>query len=123
MSHPGARRITVRHEGSDRVFDAAQPVTLGRAPEVTVFVDSPLVSRVHAVLRWQGGGWVLSDNGSTNGVFVDAHRIARPVPVDRPLLVRLGDAITGPLLQLVPELPTRPPGPGRGTGPGQRGSG
>ncbi|MEV5649057.1 FHA domain-containing protein [Nocardia sp. NPDC052254] len=138
MSLPGAQKITVRHEGTDRTFENTQQVTLGRAPEVTVFVDSPLVSRVHATLVWQGGAWLLSDNGSTNGVFVDSLRINRPVPVDRPMQIRLGDGLTGPLVHLLPEAgarpapPTRaqgsgrgpnPPGPdnrGRGGGPDQR---
>ncbi|RMI31823.1 ATP-binding cassette domain-containing protein [Nocardia stercoris] len=107
MSSPGAQRITVRYEGTDRAFEPGQQVTMGRAPEVTLFVDSPLVSRVHAVLAWKGNAWVLADNGSTNGVFLDARRITQEVPVDRPLLIRLGDAHTGPAVQLVP--PSRPP--------------
>ncbi|WP_157103125.1 FHA domain-containing protein, partial [Nocardia vermiculata] len=118
MSLPGAQKITVRHEGTDRIFETTQQVTLGRAPEVTVFVDDPLVSRVHATLVWQGSAWVLSDNGSTNGVFVDAQRLTKPVPVDRPMLVRLGDGVTGPVVHLVPEIrfrqsppPARPQSP------------
>ena len=124
MSLPGAQKITVRHEGTDRTFENTQQVTLGRAPEVTVFVDSPLVSRVHATLVWQGGAWVLSDNGSTNGVFVDSLRISRPVPVDRPMQIRLGDGLTGPLVHLLPEAgarpsppPARPQSSGRGPAP------
>ncbi|MEV0707553.1 FHA domain-containing protein [Nocardia aurea] len=105
MSSPGAQTITVRHDGTDRVFDSSQKITMGRAPEVTLFVDSPLVSRVHATLAWQGSGWVLSDNGSTNGVFVDARRLSQPVAIDRPTQVRLGDAISGPLLHLLPSAP------------------
>ncbi|KZM69232.1 FHA domain-containing protein [Nocardia terpenica] len=111
MSSSGAQKITVRHEGTDRVFDSSQHVTLGRAPEVTLFVDSPLVSRVHATLAWHGGAWVLSDNGSTNGVFVDAQRLTRPVSINRPVLVRLGDAVSGPLLHLVPAAGVRPVAP------------
>ncbi|MFE3545490.1 FHA domain-containing protein [Nocardia sp. NPDC059177] len=102
MSSPGAQTITVRHDGTERVFEASQQITMGRAPEVTLFVDSPLVSRVHAILRFQNGAWILADNGSTNGVFVDARRLNQPVSIDRPTQVRLGDAITGPLLHLVP---------------------
>ncbi|WP_282785964.1 FHA domain-containing protein, partial [Nocardia sp. CC201C] len=83
MSLPGAQQITVRHEGTDRVFDASQQVTMGRAPEVALFVDSPLVSRVHATLSFQGGAWVLTDNGSTNGVFVDARRLTMPLAIHR----------------------------------------
>jgi len=109
MSSPGAQKITVRHEGVDRGFDAGQQITIGRAPEVSLFVDSPLVSRVHATLDWQGNAWILSDNGSTNGVFVDAQRVSGPVRIGQPTLVRLGDAVTGPLLQLVLEgAPQRP---------------
>ncbi|MBH0777541.1 FHA domain-containing protein [Nocardia bovistercoris] len=112
MSSPGAQTITVRHDGTERVFDPSQKITMGRAPEVTLFVDSPLVSRVHATLAWQGSGWVLTDNGSTNGVFVDARRLSQPVAVDRPTQVRLGDAISGPLLHLLPSAPqTRAPQP------------
>ncbi|MGW5310873.1 FHA domain-containing protein [Nocardia thailandica] len=107
MSSPGAQTITVRHDGTERVFEAGQQVTMGRAPEVTLFVDSPLVSRVHATLRFQNGAWILADNGSTNGVFVDARRLSQPVSIDRPTQVRLGDAISGPLLHLVPNAPAR----------------
>ncbi|MEV5837400.1 FHA domain-containing protein [Nocardia sp. NPDC052112] len=109
MSLPGAQTITVRHDGTERVFDSNQQVTMGRAPEVTLFVDSPLVSRVHATLAWQGNSWVLTDNGSTNGVFVDARRLSQPVPINRPTQVRLGDAISGPLLHLLPATPSARP--------------
>lgn len=81
---------------------------MGRAPEVMLFVDSPLVSRVHATLAWQGSAWVLTDNRSTNGVFVDARRVTQPVSIDRPTQVRLGDAISGPLLHLLPANPQPP---------------
>ncbi|MFD0365892.1 FHA domain-containing protein [Nocardia sp. GCM10030253] len=109
MSSPGAQTITVRHDGTERVFDSSKPITMGRAPEVTLFVDSPLVSRVHATLTWQGSAWVLTDNGSTNGVFVDARRLSQPVSIDRPTQVRLGDAISGPLLHLLPAVPSPRP--------------
>ncbi len=84
---------------------------MGRAPEVMLFVDSPLVSRVHATLAWQGSAWVLTDNQSTNGVFVDARRLTQPVSIDRPTQVRLGDAISGPLLHLLPANPQPPQRP------------
>lgn len=103
MSSPGAQQITVRHDGTERVFDATQQITMGRAPEVTLFVDSPLVSRVHAILSYEAGSWMLTDNGSTNGVFVDARRLSTPLVINRPTQVRLGDAISGPLLHLLPQ--------------------
>lgn len=104
MSTPAIATITIRVDGADRVCDSRKAVTIGRAPEVTVFVDNPLVSRVHAVLTWQGG-WVLTDRGSTNGVFVDSQRLVQPLRIDRPIQLRLGDATTGPLIALVPHAP------------------
>lgn len=104
MSAAAVQTITVRYEGTDRVFDSRKPITIGRAPEVGIYVDSPLVSRVHAILSWQGG-WVIADQGSTNGVFVDARRISAPVRVDGPLHVRFGDPTTGPQLLFTPNRP------------------
>jgi DNA-binding winged helix-turn-helix (wHTH) protein len=43
---------------------------LGRDPDVEVFLDSPGVSRRHAVIRINGGEVMLEDLGSKNGTFV-----------------------------------------------------
>jgi pSer/pThr/pTyr-binding forkhead associated (FHA) protein len=64
-----------------------------------VFVDNSLISRVHAILSWQGG-WVLTDNRGTNGMFIDGRRATEPIHIDRPIHLRLGDPTTGPLLSL-----------------------
>lgn len=103
MASPVPRKITLRHNGTDHTFGPDQSITVGRAPEVTVFIDNPLVSRVHVTLVWQGSVWVLADNDSANGVFVDELRLTHPVSIDRPTLVRLGNVITGPLLHLLPQ--------------------
>lgn len=55
-------------------------VTLGRLPECTISFDDPNISREHAMIRPDGDGFVLSDNGSTNGTLVNgtaitAHRL------------------------------------------------
>jgi hypothetical protein len=55
-------------------------VTMGRLPECTISFDDPNISREHAAIRPDGDGFVLSDNGSTNGttvngVAITAHRL------------------------------------------------
>ena len=55
-------------------------VTMGRLPECTVSFDDPNISREHAAIRPDGDGFVLTDNGSTNGTLVNgaavtAHRL------------------------------------------------
>ncbi|CAG0934851.1 ABC transporter ATP-binding/permease protein [Thermoflexales bacterium] len=60
-------------------FDLAahDTLTIGRAAECDLVLDSPLVSRHHARLERSGPVHVLSDLGSTNGSYVNSHRIDR----------------------------------------------
>jgi hypothetical protein len=56
-------------------------VTMGRLPECTVSFDDPNISREHARIQPDGNGFVLTDNGSTNGTLVNgtavtSHRLA-----------------------------------------------
>lgn len=50
-------------------------VRLGRSPESDVVLEDPLVSREHAVIEWNGNGFLLSDQGSINGTFVNNTRL------------------------------------------------
>lgn len=62
-------------------------VTFGRAPECTVSVDEPGLSRLHARLLAGDGGLVLEDMGSSNGSFINGRRVLRGP-------VRAGDEIS-----------------------------
>ena len=46
-------------------------ITIGRRTDNDVIVDSPLVSRQHAHIRWRYGRFVLYDAGSRGGVRVN----------------------------------------------------
>ena len=50
-------------------------VTIGRSGQCDIVIPSPLVSRLHATLTKQPSGWIIEDNGSTNGTFINAQRI------------------------------------------------
>ncbi|MEM7141409.1 MAG: DUF3662 and FHA domain-containing protein [Actinomycetota bacterium] len=55
-------------------------VTMGRLSECTISFDDPNISREHAAIRPDGDGFILTDNGSTNGTLVNgaaitAHRL------------------------------------------------
>src|SRR5512139_1084744 len=60
-------------------FDLAahDTLTIGRAAECDLVLDSPLVSRHHARLERSGPTHVLIDLGSTNGSYVNSQRIDR----------------------------------------------
>jgi pSer/pThr/pTyr-binding forkhead associated (FHA) protein len=53
-------------------------VTFGRLADSTVQIDSPLVSREHARLEKANDRWILTDQGSTNGTFVNGQRLTKP---------------------------------------------
>jgi FHA domain/zinc-ribbon domain len=49
--------------------------TIGRSPDCDIFLDDVTVSRQHAVLRRNGDNFVIEDQGSLNGTFVNRRRI------------------------------------------------
>jgi hypothetical protein len=49
--------------------------TIGRSPDCGIFLDDVTVSRKHAVLVERDGGFVIEDQGSLNGTFVNRSRI------------------------------------------------
>ncbi len=61
---------------------------LGRDLSNDIVVDDPEVSRRHARLILQEGGYVLEDLSSTNGTFIRGQRLGAP------LVLRPGETIT-----------------------------
>jgi ABC-type multidrug transport system ATPase subunit len=66
--------LTVRSSGPPRTFAAGHDVVVGRDLRADVRVAHPLVSRAHLVLRFDRGRWVVVDNGSLNGLYVNGRR-------------------------------------------------
>src|ERR671936_342492 len=48
---------------------------IGRSPDCEIFLDDVTVSRNHAVLLERDGTYVVEDQGSLNGTFVNRKRI------------------------------------------------
>jgi hypothetical protein len=49
--------------------------TIGRSPDCDIFLDDVTVSRKHAVLVEKDGDFLIEDQGSLNGTFVNRKRI------------------------------------------------
>jgi chromosome segregation ATPase len=64
---------------------------VGRAPGTEVHIDSSTVSRVHALIVTAPGGAIIEDVKSTNGTYINGHRVTRQRLHDGDLLT-IGEA-------------------------------
>lgn len=64
----------------------AGEIKIGRAMDCAIRTDDAMVSRHHARLIWGGGGYVLEDLGSANGVFYQEQKVQSH-------LLKHGDAV------------------------------
>lgn len=65
-------------------------MTIGRNPDCTIVIDNKLVSRIHASIQKIKDAYFLKDENSTNGTFLNGHRI----PGDKYVKLNPGDQIT-----------------------------
>src|SRR5262245_24807405 len=54
---------------------------IGRQPDAGVYLESLAVSRQHAQIIREDGVFSVQDTGSSNGTFVNGHRITGRVPL------------------------------------------
>jgi hypothetical protein len=60
----------------------AERTTIGRHPGSDVFLDDVTVSRNHAIVTREADAYVISDQGSLNGTYVNRRRIERQTLLD-----------------------------------------
>jgi serine phosphatase RsbU (regulator of sigma subunit)/pSer/pThr/pTyr-binding forkhead associated (FHA) protein len=75
----------------------SSPFTIGRLPDRDVVLTHPYVSREHAQILHEDGGYTLVDSGSRHGTFVNGQRVTR-ARIQAGDNVRFG-SLNGPLLQ------------------------
>ncbi|MGD1936700.1 MAG: ATP-binding cassette domain-containing protein [Cyanophyceae cyanobacterium] len=87
ISQGNVTQLTQKGVGLDR-----GTVVLGREESETgrgLLLDSPMVSRCHAVVEQSGAAYVLSDR-STNGTFVDGKKVSGSVPLRDGAIIKIG---------------------------------
>lgn len=83
-SRSGIGRLSVLESPEDEppagTTIALGPInSIGRNVNNTIYVEDDFVSTNHAMLTFRGRSWFVEDQGSTNGTYVNGHRIDRPV--------------------------------------------
>jgi FHA domain/zinc-ribbon domain len=73
------RPALVVRSGGGRTGETFRPesgeTTIGRSPDCGIFLDDVTVSRRHAVLHERDGRYIVEDQGSLNGTFLNRRRI------------------------------------------------
>lgn len=93
-AEPGVVLVARGRVAARDVF--AVPAELGRrivAGRRTRDVDDERMSRDHAIVRRDRGGWVIVDRESRNGTFVDGERITGQVRRTGDVVLRLGHTV------------------------------
>jgi DNA-binding response OmpR family regulator len=75
------------------LHDMEEEIIVGRSSDCMISIPVRWISRQHAILRRQGGQFMLEDAGSKNGVFLNGHRVIKPQPLE-----------DGDVIQLAPGL-------------------
>ena len=75
---PGARLEFILGPMANQTLQLAEEVTtIGSVAGNTVVIADPGVSKKHAGIRKVDGGFELADFGSTNGVYVNGHKVPK----------------------------------------------
>jgi pSer/pThr/pTyr-binding forkhead associated (FHA) protein len=76
-----------------RLVVGAGGATIGRSRSCDVVLDDANVSRQHAEVRPRGGGWIVADLGSTNGVAVNGATIQQAHKLQPGDRIELGTSV------------------------------
>ncbi len=108
---PTAWIICVQGPGTMRpIVMKSKEIRIGRSPDSDIRLDSELVSWRHALISFSNGQYILYDQDSTNGTWVNGQRIAQAVLQPGRDQFQIGPYVF--LLQL-PGQPVPPPVPTR----------
>lgn len=79
---PGSALLVVRRgplEGVRFTLEVTNEYTVGRSPESSIFLDDVTVSRKHATISFRNDAWVIEDDTSLNGTYVNRNRVDEAV--------------------------------------------
>ncbi|WP_328387946.1 FHA domain-containing protein [Streptomyces sp. NBC_00400] len=95
----GVPELVLELNGRTWTLDPSRSYNVGRDPQGDMVLDDARVSWRHATVRWAGHSWIIEDQGSTNGTYVQGRRIHQ-MEIGPGATVHLGNATDGPRVTL-----------------------
>lgn len=82
------------HRQTGQPYPLSRTVTtIGRQADNTITLPDPQVSRHHARVSWQAGGFVIEDLGSANGTYVNEQLVTGPRLLRHGYVVHMGNTV------------------------------
>ncbi len=69
-----------------KYFFVKEALSVGRAPENEIVIENLAVSRKHAVVEFDGEKYLIGDQGSSNGTFVNGVKVKKTDLVDKDVI-------------------------------------
>ncbi|MCG9477533.1 MAG: FHA domain-containing protein [Actinomycetia bacterium] len=89
------RQLVVREpvELSGKAWALAGEVSIGRAAGCQVTIDDTYASQIHARIFNRDNQWQIEDLGSTNGTWLNRHKVAGPMVIKPGDVVQIGNTV------------------------------
>ena len=89
------RQLVVREpvELSGKAWALAGEVSIGRAAGCQVTIDDTYASQIHARVFTRDNQWQIEDLGSTNGTWLNRHKVAGPMVIKPGDVVQIGNTV------------------------------
>jgi pSer/pThr/pTyr-binding forkhead associated (FHA) protein len=80
-------------ENAGRSFDLDGEVSIGRAAGCQITLDDTYASQIHARVFARDNQWQVEDVGSTNGTWLNRHKVSGPMVVQRGDRIQIGNTV------------------------------
>jgi pSer/pThr/pTyr-binding forkhead associated (FHA) protein len=86
-------RILLPPELKGRSYPLKEEITLGRAAGCQVTIDDTYASQLHARVFQRDGTVYVEDLGSTNGTYLNRHKVTGPMQFQRGDKLQIGNTV------------------------------
>jgi hypothetical protein len=90
-----SRQLVVREpiELSGKSWALSGEVSIGRAAGCQVTIDDTYASQIHARVFNRDNQWMIEDLGSTNGTWLNRHKVSGPMVIKPGDVVQIGNTV------------------------------
>jgi pSer/pThr/pTyr-binding forkhead associated (FHA) protein len=78
---------------SGRAYPLASEVTVGRAAGCQITLDDTYASQIHARVFQRDGQYLVEDLGSTNGTYLNRHKVSGPMLIHQGDRLQIGNTV------------------------------